>query len=394
MTPHPFDGIQASRRAFGPATHVRGSVLDLGSTGLKRIRLGLENHSGSGGAAFSQIRDLGPVFGPDGPSGLNNHAYTQARSPKGSGGENRTHVKVGKLSPLSPSSPKNEINPLITNETKNLKSADFQAHSFLTKPVQPNMTNEETTGSAVVKQERNILKSGVEDQRSRPAEFLEAERKRMARVAAAARMVTGATPPDACGPRIIAAPARGASVLVPQASMVPNGKDKWEVHEAGWAGFQPVRAVDVFDRMGKAAADAERPAPFTPGQVAVARRYRALVERHDAGGIKCSDLVGRTGGSGRDFMDAYLAEGRELAALRGRIGANAAMAVRRVRPSARGGADRRTILDRDLVDMVCLGDRTLSDVLRAHGWATKGDTRDAVREALSGALDRMIGSRG
>lgn len=246
-----------------------------------------------------------------------------------------------------------------------------------------------------MKVERNILVDRVEERDDRTAAFLKAERQRMARVIAAAETVAIATPPEACGHRIIAAPGRGPSMVAPQACMVPNGKDKWEVHEAGWAGFHPVRAADAFDFMIAAAVRAKQPAPFQPGQIAMARRYRALVERHDAGGIKCSALDGRTGGgAGRDFMDAYLDEGREIDAIRRRIGRGASMTVRRIRPSARGGADRRAILDRSLVDMVCLGDRSLSDVLEAHGWAVFGDNRKALAQALGDALDRMIGYRG
>ncbi|SDL36817.1 hypothetical protein SAMN04487971_109133 [Paracoccus chinensis] len=251
-----------------------------------------------------------------------------------------------------------------------------------------------------MKQERNILSMRVEDQRPRHAEFLEAERQRMARVAAAARLVSGATVPAQCGGRIIPAPGRGPFRVEPQAEMVPNGtdargQDKWAEKEGGFAGWNPVRQMDVFDLMEASARRRDEDVPFTPAQVAVARHYRALVERHDAGGIKCSALDGRTsGGTGRDFMDAYLSEGREIDAIRRRIGTGAAMVVRRIRPSARGEAARATILDRALVDMVCLGDRSLSDVLRAHGWAAKGQTRDALREALSAALDRMIGHRG
>lgn len=244
-----------------------------------------------------------------------------------------------------------------------------------------------------VKAERNILKPapGKPGQAGRD---LDAERQRLAAIIAAA------SPPSECGPDIVPAPARGHCVLVPHIAMTPNGTDargeqKWAPAATGYGHRASVRQMDVFDRMALAARRARRPAPLTPGQIAVARRYRDLVERHDAGGIRCSDLDRATGaGTGRDFMDAYLAEGREIEAIRRRIGGGASLAIRRIRPSTRGSPARRAILDRVLVDMVCLGDRTLSEVLRAHGWATKGPTRDAVREALSAALDRMIGYRG
>lgn len=225
-------------------------------------------------------------------------------------------------------------------------------------------------------------------------ERLEAERRRVARLAAAA------IPPDECGPDIVPAPARGHCVLVPHIAMVPNGTDahgeqSWTPAPTGYGHRSSVRQMDVFDRMALAATRARRPAPLTPGQIAVARRYRDLVERHDAGGIRCSDLDRATGpGAGSDFMDAYLAAVREIESIRRRIGGGASLAIRRIRPSTRGGPARRAILDRALVDMVCLGDRTLSEVLRAHGWAKSTTNLDAVRGALSGALDRMIGYRG
>lgn len=207
--------------------------------------------------------------------------------------------------------------------------------------------------------------------------------------AALAAILARAAAPEICGPEIIPAPARGPCVVAPQVSLVPNGKDGWVADNGGFAGRAAARAADVFDVMLAEARRADAAVPFTPGQVAMGRRYRDLVERHDAGGIKLSQMDGRPGGQGGDFMDAYLAEGREIEAIRRRVGAGSALVVRRIRPSARGS--RRSIPDRALVDMVCLGNRSLSEVLRVHGWAVKGETRNALREALGGALDRMIG---
>lgn len=130
--------------------------------------------------------------------------------------------------------------------------------------------------------------------------------------------------------------------------------------------------------------------PFTPGQIQMARHYASLVERHEAGGMKCASLEARGGGGqGGGFADAFLAEGREIDAIRRRIGTGQAMVVRRVRPSARG--TKMGILDRTLVDMVCLQGRDITDVLEAHGWAPHGDARKALRAALVSALDRMSG---
>lgn len=202
--------------------------------------------------------------------------------------------------------------------------------------------------------------------------------------------------PDECGPAIIAAPARGACVVVRHQSLVPQGVDgrgltKWAAAPSGYGHRASVRAADVFDRMIAQARRRQEPAPLTPGQISMARRYRGLWERHQAGGVKLSNLDGaqRGDGSGRDFMDAYLAEGREIEAIRRRIGSGVAMAVRRVRPSERGS--RSNILDRALVDLICLGDHQIDQVLRAHGWSPKGATRKAARAALCAALDRMAG---
>lgn len=69
------------------------------------------------------------------------------------------------------------------------------------------------------------------------------------------------------------------------------------------------------------------------------------------------------------------------------------MALRRIRPSARGDQDqpRRNIAARALVDLVCLEDLDISAVLTRHGWAVKGETVKAATKALAEALERMIG---
>lgn len=213
-----------------------------------------------------------------------------------------------------------------------------------------------------------------------------------ARVAAVMR---SATPPAVCGPDIPVAPARGPLRLVTPVELVPGSEVR--VRPSGYCGPGEAAAragvilADVFDRMALTARESDGPEPFTAGQVAAARRYRDLVERHEAGGVRCSSLEARSGGSGNggDVADARLAEAREIEAMQRRVGAGAALVVRRVRPSARGGAARGIITDRALVDQVCLGGRTLSEVLRSHGWSCKGQHREALRTALAGALDRM-----
>lgn len=208
-----------------------------------------------------------------------------------------------------------------------------------------------------------------------------------ARIAA---MLAQATPPDGVGP-VPVAPARGPCRVVTDWAALPGGMRR--------AVGQRLEQADVFDVMLAQArrrhGDSEAPfaPPLSPGQIAMARHYRALTERHDAGGVRCSSLeAGRAGGSGGDFMDAYLAVGMELDRLHSRIGAGAALVLRRVRPSDRGS--RITIADRRLVDLVCLGNLSLDAVLVRHGWVVKGQYRQGLRDALAGALDRMQGYRG
>lgn len=223
-----------------------------------------------------------------------------------------------------------------------------------------------------------------------------------------AAMLDAAAPPEAMQAAPVA-PARGAQRLVPNVTVLPGGLRR--IEGSRW------EAADVFDAMTRSAwlkheaavekarlahdvsgqeknfrAPAFEP-PFSPGQIAMARHYRDLVERHSAGGVRCSSIEAQGGGgaTGGDFMDAYLREGEELARLRARIGTGAAMVLRRIRPSKRGS--KATVLDRTLVDMVALSGMTLSEVLRAHGWSDDGKHRQLLRVALSAVLDRMQGYR-
>lgn len=210
-----------------------------------------------------------------------------------------------------------------------------------------------------------------------------------------ASMISIAQPPESCGHAIVSAIARGPFAVFQPVEMVPTGKDGWKPEKVGYRGRDAIRAADVFDRMVQEAMRRKRDIPVTPGQVAMGRHYRALVERHDAGGVKLSSVeAGRIAGGGgaKDFMDLRLEEARQLASIRRRIGGGAAIAVRRRRPSSRG-VGAKTILDRALVDAVCLYDLTLAQVLRASGWSVDGKSLAAVRQALTASLDRMIGYR-
>lgn len=213
--------------------------------------------------------------------------------------------------------------------------------------------------------------------------------------------------PDVCGTDIPLAPARGPLIpftpmrLVPGQVGVAEKTGHWEKGEADRR--KGARIADVFDRIEAEARRAHKAKgdkagrfvpPLTPAQVQIGRDYRDMVERRDAGGMKCVSLEtgGHVqGGTGGGFIEAFMSEGRQIEAMRRRIGPGAALAIRRIRPSNRGS--RTAIADRALVDDICLRDMDPSAVLRRYGWAVKGETREALRRALADALDRMIGYR-
>ncbi len=203
--------------------------------------------------------------------------------------------------------------------------------------------------------------------------------------------------PSVCGDEIPEAPARGPFQVFEPVSLYPTGEDEFQAAPSGYRGRSAMRCADTFDVMAASAARRKRPAPFTPGQVAMGRHYRDLVERHACAGLQCSSIEAvRSGGSGQGgaFMDAVLRDREEIERLRRRVGSGYAMQVRRVRPSDRNR--RQLISDLQLVDMVCIEDRTLSEVLEACGWVGEGQRASgkhikALRLALGAALDRMAG---
>lgn len=234
--------------------------------------------------------------------------------------------------------------------------------------------------------------------------------RKMDEAANLAILKSKAAPPPECGPEIPMAPARPAlksfrpRELVPGSVGTTRDTGHWECGEDSRR--RAARIKDVFDRMEDQARAAHKAKcdksggatpfhpPLTPAQVQIARNYRDLSERHAAGGMKCASLetAGRgSGGQGGEFIDAYVAEGLRLAALHRRIGTGVAMAVRRIRPSGRGGKTASLITDRALVDKVCLGDCDLGQVLKAEGWSVQTAPLGALRKALAAALDRMQG---
>jgi hypothetical protein len=197
----------------------------------------------------------------------------------------------------------------------------------------------------------------------------------------------GVVPPE-CGPEIAEAPARGAFRVFEDVMLCPEGADGWKPVAAGWRGRKTMRHADAFDVMQAKA----RRAMFTPGQVAVGRYYAALHEAHVCAGVRCASLetsIDRSPSGGGEYIDAVLRDRERLDVLRARIGSGCAMAVRKVRPSARGS--RVAIPDRRLVDAVCIEEKTLADVLAEAGWTKTGKSVSILREALCEALERMMG---
>lgn len=208
--------------------------------------------------------------------------------------------------------------------------------------------------------------------------------------------------PNACGQNISASPARGAfEVFMPR--RVAKGGTR--IND-GYGGAMALRELFVLEAMN---AVAERDfvrkggdrTDFEPlfdhGQVAIGRHYRDLVERHAAGGAKCSSLEamansGMSGGG--DYTSVLVHIGEEIDLIRKRIGRHSNLVIRQVRPSKRGGARATAISDLTLVDAVCLGGMTLSAVLEANGWTRRASHIKRARAALVDALDRMQGYSG
>lgn len=186
--------------------------------------------------------------------------------------------------------------------------------------------------------------------------------------------------PEGCGPAPSVAPARGPLRVGEMKAVYPKGAGEVEIKGAGFQGRRTAQVADVFDLMAARGSQL-----LTVSQIGVARFYRDLKERHAAGGMRCASLEampsGSGGGSG-DFMEAYVSEGRQIAAMERRIGDGVAL-----RASKRGGGGM--IWDADLVAMVVLRQMTFGAVLRARGWGVDVRCRKLLAQALGASLDRM-----
>lgn len=213
-----------------------------------------------------------------------------------------------------------------------------------------------------------------------------------------------AVPPDGSGPLIPVAPARGPQSAFTPHVVMPDEKtaDGYKVERTGWRGFKATRQIDIFDDLARRADRIKDKdgnpcaSPLSKGQVAVARRYRDLVERHDAAGIKCASLEGRNAAgpsTGGEFIDAYVDEGREIEWFRKCIGSGVAVEVRRARRSARSGDMARNIRNRDLVDAICLRGQSFRAVLRRYGWGVNARHAGLLVDALRRCLARMEGDK-
>jgi hypothetical protein len=194
--------------------------------------------------------------------------------------------------------------------------------------------------------------------------------------------------------QIVAAPARGPVLLFHPRETVITDAGNVVTKKVGR--FAAMMVQDAFLKAELQAVQRKQPAPYTPGQIDVGREYRDLFDRCASSGLKLSQIGGTGGGGGGagGVSEAMLADMQQLRRLQRRIGTGTAMAVRRVRPSRRGGTverPARNITDQRLVHLFCVDGETLSGVLTAHGWSDRGQSKTILHRALCAALDRMRG---
>jgi hypothetical protein len=211
-----------------------------------------------------------------------------------------------------------------------------------------------------------------------------------------AAIKSAAACPDGCGPEIVdCAPARGpVQRFQPRvASITLAGQVR--VARAGYNGYDALRRADAFDVMQQQAsrrAKADAKPLFTVGQIAAGRDYAALYERCAAAGVRCSSLESLGGGSGQgSYIDAVIRDSGQLAALDRAIGTAVVMSPRGAQAHADRG--RRLIRANDLVVGICVGGKTVSQLLQSFGWSRSPTARNKITGELCCALDRMCGFR-
>lgn len=195
------------------------------------------------------------------------------------------------------------------------------------------------------------------------------------------------------------APARGPMQAEPIWQVEPSGVRRSEGYR--WRDMTQIEVMNAqalkrHATRHAALAPEDRPsfvAPFSQGQVNTARAYRDLVEWREGAAVRGTDLLGAGGGGGGSglFIDSYIEKGELLGLLQARIGDVVVMGIRRHMDR---GNTRKTITARAVVDAVVLFGMDLTGVLVRNGWPSKGLNRNALRDGLGAALDRMSGPVG
>lgn len=198
--------------------------------------------------------------------------------------------------------------------------------------------------------------------------------------------------PDVCGDAIPVAPARGAVRVFDILASYPKGAEGSELKPAGHLGRKTMERLDVFGRMAAQSRRRGGDGVLTASQVATGRLYRTLVEDREAGAVRCISaeamaMGGAGGGTREGFTDHRLALSVRIDRMQAAIGAGFALRSRR---------DAARVLPvRVLVDMVCLMDADVSDVVARHGFPPRnGRALERASAALAAALDRMAAPRG
>ena len=207
---------------------------------------------------------------------------------------------------------------------------------------------------------------------------------------AIAQLKATSAKPDGVGEAIVdIAPARGAVVRFHPREVSLSDSGGLRIMRTGHLGRDALRRADAFDVMEQQARrrNPDAPAPFTVGQLNAARFYAQLFERCHTAGVRCSSLEAVHGSGDGSFIDAVISDSRMLTGMRQAIGAAVVLSPRGA--SAHSDRGRLVLRTHDLVDAVCVGGLTLSQLLQRYGWPVSGHYRNKTRDALCAALDRI-----